>query len=42
MSMEYRNSINEAHVTPITSIEFNPFRREIYTGAEGIIIIIIA
>jgi len=34
MSMEYRNSINEAHVTPITSIEFNPFRREIYTGAE--------
>jgi len=33
--MEYRISINEAHLTPITSIEFNPYRREIYTGAEG-------
>ncbi|ORX42833.1 WD40 repeat-like protein [Piromyces finnis] len=34
MAMEYRISINEAHLTPITAIEFNPFRREIYTGAE--------
>jgi len=35
MAMEYRSSINEAHATPITAIEFNPFRREIFTGAEG-------
>ncbi|KAG4091430.1 WD40 repeat-like protein [Neocallimastix lanati (nom. inval.)] len=34
MAMEYRSSINEAHATPITAIEFNPFRREIFTGAE--------
>jgi len=38
MAMEYRSSINEAHATPITAIEFNPFRREIFTGAEGNII----
>jgi len=35
MAMEYRRSINEAHATPITDIKFNPFRREIFTGAEG-------
>ena len=33
--MEYRNTINDAHPKPVSCIQYNPFRREIYTAGEG-------
>lgn len=34
MAMEFRNTINDAHPKPISCIQYNPFRREIYTAGE--------
>jgi len=33
--MEYRQTITEAHSKPILAIQYNPFRREIYSAGEG-------
>ncbi len=35
MAMEYKQTINEAHSKPITCISYHPFRKEIFTAAEG-------
>lgn len=35
MAMEYRQTITEAHSKPILAIQYNPFRREIYSAGEG-------
>jgi WD40 repeat protein len=32
--MEFRNVIWDAHPKPIIAIQFNPFRRELYTAGE--------
>ncbi|KAJ3305098.1 hypothetical protein HDV03_002025 [Kappamyces sp. JEL0829] len=34
MAMEYRSIINDAHPKPVSCIQYNPFRREIYTAGE--------
>ena len=35
MAMEYRQTILDAHNKTIIAIQYNPFRREIYTAGEG-------
>jgi WD40 repeat protein len=37
MAMELHMTIGDAHPKPLVSIQFNPFRREVYTGGEGIL-----
>ncbi|KAI9091859.1 WD40-repeat-containing domain protein [Phlyctochytrium arcticum] len=32
--MEYRQTIPDAHVKPVLCLQYNPFRREIYSGGE--------
>jgi WD40 repeat protein len=34
MAMEYRQIIQDAHPKPILCLQYNPFRREIYTSGE--------
>ncbi|KAJ3124143.1 hypothetical protein HK098_001370 [Nowakowskiella sp. JEL0407] len=34
MSMEYRHTIVDAHPKSVLCVQFNPIRREIYTGSE--------
>ncbi|KAI8810660.1 WD40-repeat-containing domain protein [Cladochytrium replicatum] len=34
MAMEYRQTIADAHPKPILCVQYNPWRREIYTGGE--------
>jgi WD40 repeat protein len=34
MAMEYRQIIQDAHSKPILCLQYNPFRREIYTSGE--------
>ncbi|TPX59029.1 hypothetical protein SpCBS45565_g07846 [Spizellomyces sp. 'palustris'] len=36
--MEYRQTIPDAHPKPILALQYNPFRREIYSGGEDAII----
>ncbi|KAI9199249.1 WD40-repeat-containing domain protein [Polychytrium aggregatum] len=38
MAMEYKHTIVDAHPKPILCVQFNPFRREIYTGGEDAMI----
>ncbi|KAI8927284.1 quinon protein alcohol dehydrogenase-like superfamily [Entophlyctis helioformis] len=35
MAMEYRHTVHDAHPKPILCVQYNPFRREIYTAGEG-------
>ncbi|KAJ3330631.1 DExD/H-box ATP-dependent RNA helicase dhh1 [Blyttiomyces sp. JEL0837] len=38
MAMELRHTIVDAHAKPIICVQFNPYRREIYTGGEDAVI----
>ncbi|KAH9247138.1 hypothetical protein BASA81_015281 [Batrachochytrium salamandrivorans] len=38
MAMEYRHTIMDAHQKAVLCVQYNPFRREIYTGGEDSII----
>ena len=37
MAMEYRYTIHDSHPKPVSCIQYNPFRREIYTAGEGLL-----
>ena len=39
MSLEYRQTISDAHAKNIFAVTYNSYRREIYTGGEGLIFI---